>query len=86
MNFEPLKDRILVERDLADDTVGGIYLTEGAREKLNTGTVRATGKKVRDVAVGDRVMFGKNDGVKVPMDGYPNHILLSETHVWGILD
>lgn len=84
MNFKPLKDRILVERDLGDEVVGGIFLSEKAREVKNSGKVIATGAETRDVKVGDNVLFGKNDGNKVTIEGN-DYLLMSETQVYAIL-
>jgi len=84
MNLKPLKDRIIVERDQAEAEVGGIYLTEGAREKPNTGVVIAVGAGTKDVKAGDKVMFGKHDGAALPGE-YSKYLLMSETHIWAVL-
>ncbi|MCU1338835.1 MAG: molecular chaperone GroES [Bryobacterales bacterium] len=76
--FQPLFDRILVER-IADDeqSAGGIIIPDSAREKLPEGRVVATGpgrmKGERlmpvSVAVGDRVLFGKYAGTELVFEG-----------------
>ncbi len=57
-HFQPLADRTIIKRDAPDDTSeGGILIPDGAKEKLQTGIVMAIGPEVKDVSVGDRIIF-----------------------------
>lgn len=73
-----LGDRVLIRRDEAETTEGGIYLPQSAQEKPQRGTVVAVGegKRLKDgtlvppeVAPGDRVVFAKYGGTEVKVDG-----------------
>ena len=76
MNLKPLSDRVVVRRvDSESVTKGGIVIPDAAAEKADQGTVLAVGPGKRnketselialDVAVGDRVLFGKFSGQTV---------------------
>jgi co-chaperonin GroES (HSP10) len=49
------------------------------------GIVQQTGADVTDVAVGDRVVFGRTVGQEVDVEGWP-HLLLRETDIDGVLE
>lgn len=69
VKLRPLADRVVVERDEADErTAGGIVLPDKAKEKINRGKVIAVGDgKLNDegkrvplqVKPGDHVLFGR---------------------------
>ena len=94
MAFRPLGDRVLVKRvEEATTTKGGIIIPDTAKEKPQEGEVIAVGKGVRDedgefvaldVAVGDRILFGKWSGTEVKIDG-DDLIIMKESDVLGVL-
>ncbi len=94
MAFRPLGDRVLVKRvEEATTTKGGIIIPDTAKEKPQEGEVIAVGKGVRDedgefvaldVAVGDRILFGKWSGTEVKIDG-EDLIIMKESDVLGVL-
>jgi len=78
-SFQPLFDRVLVERFAAETkTKGGIMLPEKAQGKVLEATVLAVGEGVRctdsgkmqpmSVIVGDRVLLPEYGGTKVLID------------------
>lgn len=80
--MEPLHDRVLVRRFAESEarSAGGLHIPEMAREKPIEGEVLAVGqgrilengtKIPLDVRPGDRVLFGKFAGTKVPESAYP---------------
>ena len=79
MNLKPLSDRVVVRRvDSESVTAGGIFIPDAATEKADQGTVLAVGPGKRndegevvalDVAVNDRVLFGKFAGQTVKVNG-----------------
>ena len=79
MQLRPLGDRVLVKPDKAEQkTSAGLYISSGAQEKPQRGTVIAVGagklddKGERipiDVKVGDAVIYGKYGGNEVKVDG-----------------
>jgi len=94
MHFRPLHDRVVIRR-LEEDakTAGGIIIPDTAKEKPMQGEVVAVGPGARDekgtlqpldVAVGDRVLFGKWSGTEVKIDG-DELIIMKESDIMGVL-
>lgn len=84
MNFKPLGERVLVER-LEEDTktASGIIIPDNAKEKPLEGIVQAIGNEVKEVKVGDKVVFGKYSGTEVKIDG-KEYLILKLEDVLGI--
>jgi chaperonin GroES len=94
MKFRPLHDRVVVRRLEGDQkTAGGIIIPDTAKEKPQEGEVVAVGPGARDedgeiiamdVAVGDRVLFGKWSGTEVKIDG-EDLLIMKESDIMGVL-
>lgn len=80
MKLKPLGDRVVIKRlDAEEKTKSGIIIPDNAKEKPQQGTVLAVGpgkwdedgeKRLKmEVAVGDKVMFGKWAATDVKIDG-----------------
>lgn len=68
--IEPLKQLLVVERDaIKDQSDGGILLPDDAKQKPQVGTIVAMGPDVRDLNVGDRIMFKRYAATDVEFDG-----------------
>jgi chaperonin GroES len=86
MKLKPLFDRIIVERKSAEEkTLGGIILPDTAKEKPVEGTVLAIGKDVKDLAVGDKILFAKFGGTEVKLDG-KIYLIMKEIDVLGVIE
>lgn len=86
VKFRPLKERIFVSYvEETEKTAGGIYLPDTAREKPQKGKVEAIGGEVKEVKVGDIVLFDKYSGSKVNIDG-TDYLILKEEDILGILE
>jgi chaperonin GroES len=95
MQIRPLYDRIVVKRIEQKETMqGGLYIPDSAKEKPQEGEVVAVGKGKRledgklvplDVAVGDRILFGKYSGNDIKLDN-EEYLIMREEDVLGILD
>jgi chaperonin GroES len=95
MKFRPLADRVVVKRVQEDTkTAGGIIIPDTAQEKPQEGEVVAVGPGARDeagkritpeVAVGDRILFGKWSGTEVKVDG-EELLIMKESDIMGILE
>jgi len=61
MNFQPLGDRVLVKvEEVETKTASGIYIPENAsQEKPTTAQVVAIGSEVKELVVGDTIMYTK---------------------------
>jgi chaperonin GroES len=94
MQFRPLHDRVVVKRiDAEEKTAGGIIVPDTAKEKPSQGEVIALGPGGRDeagklipidIAVGDRVLFGKWSGTEVKIDGQ-ELLIMKESDIMGVL-
>jgi chaperonin GroES len=77
VNLKPLGDRVVLEVvESNDQTPGGIYLPDTAKEKPQTGIILAVGPGRRNergeleamsVEVGDKVLFAKYAGTDVKL-------------------
>jgi chaperonin GroES len=95
INIRPLYDRIVVKRIEEKETIkGGIIIPDSAKEKPQEAEVAAIGKGKRlddgklvplDVAVGDRILFGKYSGSEIKIDG-EDYLILREDEVLGVLE
>lgn len=85
---------MLVRPDEAEKTERGIYLPEAAQEKPQRGTIVAIGEGRRlkngtllapEVAVGDRVMYGRYGGSEVTVDG-EKLLIMGTNSLFAVLD
>jgi chaperonin GroES len=58
----PLGRRVLLKVPETTGKIGSIHIPESAQRKPQEGEVIAVGDQVRDVQVGDRVLFGRFSG------------------------
>ena len=94
MAFRPLGDRVAVRRiEEEAKTKGGIIIPDNAKEKPQEGEVVAVGPGGRDedgkriaidVAVGDRILFGKWSGSEVKIAD-EDILIMKEADVLGVL-
>jgi chaperonin GroES len=86
MKFRPLKDRVFVAySEEGEKTAGGIYIPDSAKEKPQKGKVEAVGSEVKDVKVGNTILFDKYSGSKVNMDG-TDYLIVKEEDILGIVE
>lgn len=78
MKIRPINSQILVKPlEAADQTAGGIYVPDSAKEKTQEGKVIAVAEDAtEEVAVGDRVIYKPYSGTEISMEG-EKHILLT---------
>ena len=96
MNIRPLHDRIVVKRldDQAEQVLNGIIIPDSAKEKPQEAEVVAVGKGKRsddgkliplDVAVGDKILFGKYSGSDIKVDGQ-EYLIMREDEVLAVIE
>ncbi len=82
--FQPLGDRVFITyTEEMERTAGGIYVPDSAKEKPQRGMVRAVGKDVKNLKVGDQVLFDKYSGSKLRVDD-EDCLILKEEDVLGV--
>ena len=95
VNIRPLSDKIVVEViDETEQTSGGIFIPDSAREKSQKAKVLAVGpgktlvngqKEEMEVKVGDVVLFAKYGGSDIKV-GDKEYKILSVRDVLGIIE
>ena len=94
-NIKPLHDRVILRRieDNVNQTAGGLYIPDTAKEKPQEGEVIAVGegkykedgtRQTLDVKAGDRVLFGKYSGSEIKLDG-EEFLIMREDEILGII-
>lgn len=93
MNFQPLHDRVLVERlEQENKTESGIIIPDTAKEKPMQGRVVAVGSGTKDdkgnvapldVKVEDKILFAKWGGTEVKLKG-KEYLIMKESDILGI--
>ena len=92
--LKPLGDRVVLEIEEKEQTVGGFVLAGSAQEKTKTAKVVAIGQGVRtlsgelvapSVKVGDQVLVEAHAGIDVK-DGDEKYIIVSEANILAIVE
>ncbi|MGB7200807.1 MAG: co-chaperone GroES [Pyrinomonadaceae bacterium] len=95
-NITPLHDRVIIKRieDNVNQTAGGLFIPDSAKEKPQEGEVIAAGegkykedgtRQTLDVKKGDRVLFGKYSGSEIKLDG-EEYIIMREDEILGVIN
>ena len=85
MKFKPLKDRVFVKySEEAEKTAGGIYIPESAKEQPQKGVIEAVGSEVKEIKVGDIILFDKYSGSKINIDNN-EYLIIKEEDILGII-
>ena len=91
----PLHDRVIIKRieDTVNQTAGGLFIPDSAKEKPQEGEVIAAGegkykedgtRQSLDVKAGDRVLFGKYSGSEIKLDN-EEYLIMREYEILGII-
>ena len=93
--IQPLSDRVVIKAlEESEEMRGGLYIPDTAKEKPQQGEVMAVGAgKVSDegtriemdVAVGNKVLYGKYSGTEVTVDG-DQFLILRESDILAIIN
>ena len=94
--IKPLHDRVIIRRldESSNQTAGGLFIPETAKEKPQEGEVIAAGagkykedgsRQPLDVKAGDRILFGKYSGSEIKIDG-EEFLIMREDEILGILE
>lgn len=79
--IQPLADYVLAEQEKAEaKTASGFYLPDAAKEKPQTAKVVAVGKEVKQIKVGDRILYKTYSSTDVKHGGN-EYMLIKEEDV-----
>jgi chaperonin GroES len=77
--IQPLADYVVAQAEEAQTkTASGLYVPESAKEKPKTSKVVAVGKDVKNVKVGDRIVYGGYTTTEVKVDGVEYQLIKEE--------
>ncbi len=86
VKFRPLKERVFVSySEEPEKTASGLYIPDAAKEKPQRGTIEAIGSEVKDVKVGELVLFDKYSGSKINIDD-EEYLILKEEDILGVIE
>ena len=96
MKFQPLADRVVVEREESKGTTaGGIVLPDTAKDKPQKGKVLAVGdgrvtkdgkRRPLQVKVGDSVLFTSYAGEEFKLDADKKVLLMREDDILAVIE
>jgi chaperonin GroES len=79
MTLKPIGERVVAWSIEAESkTASGLYLPEAAKEKSKIAEVKAVGSGVKDIKVGDRIVYKEYSTTELKVDGQEYLILKVE--------
>lgn len=83
--IKPLADRLVAIREEAQTkTASGLYLPDAAKEKPVIAKVVAVGKEVKEVKIGDRIVYKEYAPTELKTNG-EEYLILKEEDVLATL-
>ncbi len=84
--IKPLATFVVAQQEEAQTkTASGLYLPDNAKEKPKVSKVLAIGTEVKNVKVGDRIIYGGYDNSEVKLDG-TEYQLIKEENIYAIVN
>lgn len=81
VKINPLDDRIVAQQlEAQTKTASGLYLPDSAQEKPKAAKVVAVGKNVKDVKVGDQIIYKEYSATEVKVDA-DKYLIVKEEDV-----
>ncbi len=81
--IKPLSDYVVAQaEEAATKTASGLYIPEKSQEKPKVSKVIAVGKDVKEVKVGDRIIYGGYSNTDVKHDGV-DYTLIKEENIYA---
>ncbi len=81
----PLADRVVATREVAaTKTASGLYLPDNVKEKTTVATVKAIGKDVKSIKVGDRIVYKEYSTTELKVDTV-EYLIVKEEDVLATL-
>lgn len=79
----PLGDRVVAVREqAAEKTASGLYLPDAAKEKPVLAKIVATGKDVKAVKVGDKILYKEYSTTELKIDS-TEYLIVKEDDILG---
>lgn len=79
--IQPLADHVVAQPEEAETkTRSGLYVPDSAKEKPKTSKVVAVGAAVKNVKVGDRIIYGGFTQTEVNVEGV-DYVIVKEENI-----
>jgi chaperonin GroES len=79
--IKPLADRVVAVREIAPTkTASGIYLPDTSKEKPVLATVKAIGPDVKEIKIGDKIVYKEYSTTELKIDG-TEYLIVKEEDV-----
>lgn len=83
--IKPLAARVVaVKEEVKSKTAAGLYLPDSAKEKSSVAVVKAIGSDVKDVKVGDKIVYKEYTTTELKIDGV-EYLIVKEEDVLATL-
>lgn len=86
MTLSLLENKIAVIPLDEPDRIGSIWVPDQAKQRIDQGVVRHKGPDVKDLFLGDHVLFGGYTGTKISVEGEGVFIVMREDDVVARID
>lgn len=81
--IKPLGDRVVAVREEAQTkTASGLYLPDNAKEKPVLANIVAVGKEVKNVKVGDKILYKEYSTTEIKIDA-TEYLIVKEEDILG---
>lgn len=86
MNIQPLFDKVLIKpQKVEEKTAGGIYIPDTAKQdKPQIGEIIAIGKDVKDVKIGQNIVFAKYGPTEITLES-EDYLIVKEEDILAII-
>jgi chaperonin GroES len=85
VKIRPLAEYVVAEQEEAETkTASGLYLPDKAAEKPKIAKVVAVGKKVKEVLVKDKIIYGGYSHSDIKIEG-KEYLLIKEEDIYAII-
>ncbi len=82
LNIQPMSDYVVAQAEAAETkTASGLYLPGNAQEKPKTAKVLAVGSDVKEVKVGDRIIYQNEYEATTVKSGKEEYILVFKKNI-----
>ncbi len=79
--LKPLADRVVAVKDeIKSKTATGFYLPESAKEKSSLAVVKAIGPDVKNIKVGEKIVYKEYSTTELKIDG-TEYLIVKEEDV-----
>lgn len=83
VKIQPLADYVVAQQEEPETkTASGLYIPGGAQEKPKVAKVLAAGPGVKNVKVGDRIIYGGYSNTDIKMDNQ-TYMLVKEENIYA---